>query len=162
MNKPTELTHLDAKGSATMVDVSDKTESRRRAVATGRLRCSPATYRLLTSGTNPKGDVEQVARVAGIQAGKRAGELIPLCHILPAASIGLDVTLDPELPGVQVTATATISGQTGVEMEALTAVSVALLTVYDMLKAAGKGMVIEAVHLVEKSGGRSDLVADDV
>lgn len=138
-----------------MVDVTGKASTQRRAVARGALRCSPEAYHLLTEGDNPKGDVEQVARIAGITAGKRAGELIPLCHLLPAASVKVDTTPDPSLPGLRVRAVATISGQTGVEMEALTAVAVALLAAYDMLKAADRGMTIESVELVEKSGGRS-------
>ena len=149
------LTHLDASGSAGMVDVTGKAATHRRAVAQGVLRCSPDAYRLLTEGGNPKGDVEQVARIAGIMGGKRAGELIPLCHVLPAASVKVDATPDPSLPGLRVTAVVTIAGRTGVEMEALAAVSVALLAAYDMLKAADRGMTIESVELVEKSGGRS-------
>ena len=152
---PRTLSHLDASGQAAMVDVTGKASTRRRAVAQGALRCSPEAYRLLTEGDNPKGDVEQVARIAGIAAGKRAGELIPLCHLLPAASVKVDATPDPSLPGLRVRAVATIAGQTGVEMEALTAVAVALLAAYDMLKAADRGMTIESVELVEKSGGRS-------
>ena len=149
------LTHLDASGGAAMVDVTRKAATHRRAVAQGVLRCSPDAYRLLTEGGNPKGDVEQVARIAGIMGGKRAGELIPLCHVLPAASVKVDATPDPSLPGLRVTAVVTIAGRTGVEMEALAAVSVALLAAYDMLKAADRGMTIESVELVEKSGGRS-------
>ena len=150
-----ELTHLDRDGKAAMVDVTGKAKTARRAVARGVLRCSPRAYRLLAEGGNPKGDVEQVARVAGIMGGKRTGELIPLCHVLPAASVSVDIEPDPSLPGLSVTATATIAGRTGVEMEALTAVSVALLTAYDMLKAVDRGMTIESIELVEKSGGRS-------
>ena len=149
------LTHLNPEGDAAMVDVTDKASTARRAVAEGLLRCSPEAYRLLVDGGNPKGDVEQVARVAGIMGGKRAGELIPLCHVLPAASVSVDIEPDKALPGLRVTATATIAGQTGVEMEALTAVAVTLLTAYDMLKAVDRGMTIESVRLVEKSGGRS-------
>ncbi|MXX54961.1 MAG: cyclic pyranopterin monophosphate synthase MoaC [Gemmatimonadetes bacterium] len=149
------LTHLDSDGEAKMVEVGDKDVTSRRAVAQGVLRCSPRAYELLAGGANPKGDVEQVARVAGIMAGKRTGELIPLCHVLPAASIGVELAADPALPGIRVTATARIAGRTGVEMEALTAVSVALLTAYDMLKAVDRDMTIESIRLVEKSGGRS-------
>lgn len=152
---PAALTHLDATGKAAMVDVTDKAVSRRRAVARGVLRCSPEAFRLLTEGGNPKGDVEQVARVAGIMGGKRAADLVPLCHALPGARVHVDVEPDASLPGVRATAVATVAGPTGVEIEALTAVSVALLTVYDMLKAADRGMRIESVELVEKSGGRS-------
>jgi len=149
------LTHLDAQGKAKMVDVTGKDITARRAVARGVLRCSERAYALLTTGANPKGDVQQTARLAGIMAGKRTGELIPLCHVLPAASVSVDIELDPAMPGLRVTATATISGRTGVEMEALTAVSVALLTAYDMLKAVDRGMTIESIRLVGKSGGRS-------
>ena len=150
-----DLSHLDPDGKASMVDVTEKESTRRRAVAQGVLRCSPEAYRLLTEGGNPKGDVEQVARIAGIMGGKRAGELIPLCHVLPAASVKVDAAPDPSLPGLRVTAVAKIAGRTGVEMEALTAVAVALLAAYDMLKAVDRGMTIGSVKLVEKSGGRS-------
>ncbi len=152
---PKKLTHLDDTGRAAMVDVAAKEPTHRRAVARGTLRCSPDAYALLVSGNNPKGDVEQVARIAGIMAGKRAGELIPLCHLLPAASVGVEIAADPALPGLRVTASARIAGPTGVEMEALTAVAVALLAAYDMLKAADRGMTIEKIELVEKAGGRS-------
>ena len=151
----TRLTHLNPEGDATMVDVTTKASTARLAVAEGALRCSADAYRMLVEGGNPKGDVEQVARVAGIMGGKRAGALIPLCHVLPAASVSVDIEPDEALPGLRVTATATITGQTGVEMEALTAVAVALLAAYDMLKAIDRGMTIESVRLVEKSGGRS-------
>lgn len=149
------LTHVDERGDATMVEIGDKNVTVRRAVARGVLRCSARAFRMLTESANPKGDVQQVARVAGIMAGKRTGELIPLCHILPAASVSVEIEPDASLPGLRATATATIAGRTGVEMEALTAVSVALLTAYDMLKAVDRGMTIESVELVEKSGGRS-------
>ncbi|MGI9628534.1 MAG: cyclic pyranopterin monophosphate synthase MoaC [Longimicrobiales bacterium] len=152
--KPT-LTHISEDGAPAMVDVSPKARTERQAVAEGALSCSKKAYDLLTGADNPKGDVLQVSRLAGIMAGKRAGELIPLCHILPATSITVEATLDPELPGIRVTATATVEGQTGVEMEALTAVSVALLAAYDMLKSADKTMVIDGVRLLSKSGGRS-------
>ena len=152
---PGSLTHLDPGGDAAMVDVGDKEVTERRAVARGVLRCSPRAFRLLTGRANPKGDVQQVARVAGIMAGKRTGELIPLCHILPGASVSVEMEPDASLPGVRATATARIAGRTGVEMEALTAVAVALLTAYDMLKAVDRGMSIESVELVEKAGGRS-------
>lgn len=149
------LTHLDKDGAAAMVDVTAKASTPRRAVAEGVLRCSPDAYRLLVEGGNPKGDVEQVARVAGIMGGKRAGELIPLCHVLPAASVSVEIEPDESLPGLRATAAASITGRTGVEMEALTAVAVALLTVYDMLKAVDRGMTIGSIRLLEKSGGRS-------
>lgn len=149
------ITHLDADGRPRMVDVSGKDESRRRAVAEGAIRMAPETLSALTRGGSPKGDALQVARIAGIQAGKRTGDLIPLCHILPGASVSVDLEGDPALPGIRVRAEASISGQTGVEMEALTAVSVALLTVYDMAKAMDRGMVMEGLRLVLKEGGRS-------
>ena len=154
-DSPSALTHLDARGKAAMVDVTGKAASRRRAVARGALRCSPEAFRLLAEGGNPKGDVEQVARVAGVMGGKRAADLVPLCHVLPGAHVQVDVEPDASLPGMRATAVATVDGPTGVEIEALTAVSIALLTVYDMLKAADRGMRIESVELVEKSGGRS-------
>jgi cyclic pyranopterin phosphate synthase len=138
-----------------MVDVSGKQETPRKAVAEGEIRMDPGTLEAIVEGEARKGDVLQVARVAGIQAGKRAGELIPLCHILPGASLTVDLRPDPDLPGVRVLAEATVQGQTGVEMEALTAASVALLTVYDMVKAMDRGMEIEGVRLRSKEGGRS-------
>jgi len=149
------LTHLDADGRARMVDVSDKADTRRRAVASGRIRMARETLDRILAGDAPKGDVLGVARIAGIQAGKRAGDLIPLCHVIPGAS--LTVTLEPDagLPGLVVRAEASCSGQTGVEMEALTAAALALLTVYDMAKALDRDMVVEAVRLDLKEGGRS-------
>ena len=156
MNDPSSrLTHLDGRGKPRMVDVSGKKETPRKAVAEGAIRMDPATLEAIVEGEARKGDVLQVARVAGIQAGKRAGDLIPLCHILPGASLTVDLRADPDLPGVRVTAEATIQGQTGVEMEALTAASVALLTVYDMVKAMDRGMEIQGVRLRSKEGGRS-------
>ena len=149
------LSHVDDSGTAKMVDVAGKSTTSRRAVASGILRCSRRAFRLLAEGGNPKGDVEQVARIAGIMGGKRAGELIPLCHILPAASVSVEVEPDESLPGLRATATARIAGPTGVEMEALTAVAITLLTAYDMLKAVDRGMTIESIELVEKAGGRS-------
>ena len=149
------LTHLDESGSARMVDVSAKDETRRRAVASGRIRMAAQTLEKILAGAAPKGDVLGVARIAGIQAGKRTGDLIPLCHVLPGASVNVTLEPDRALPGIVVRAEAVFSGQTGVEMEALTAASVALLTVYDMAKALDRGMVIEAVRLDRKEGGRS-------
>ena len=151
----TELTHLDANGAARMVDITDKTPTGREAVAEAAVCMAPATLAMIRDGAHAKGDVFAVARVAGIQAAKRCHELIPLCHILPAASIRVEVAPDPDLPGVRARAVARIEGRTGVEMEALTAVSVALLTVYDMAKAVDRGMVIEGVRLLRKEGGRS-------
>lgn len=150
-----ELTHLGPDGSARMVDVSDKAGTSREALAEGWIRMNADTLVLIRAGDAPKGDVLGTARIAGIQAGKRTGELIPLCHILPAMSVQVDLELDPDLPGIRARATARVAGQTGVELEALTAVSVALLTVYDMVKAADRGMEIGGIRLLEKKGGRS-------
>jgi len=149
------LTHLDAQGRPRMVDVSGKGDTRRTAVAEGALRMAPETLLAILEGKTPKGNVLQVAQLAGIQAGKRAGELIPICHILPGASVSVALEGDRELPGVRVRAEAKVKGQTGVEMEALTAASLALLTVYDMAKSMDRGMVMEEVRLVSKEGGRS-------
>lgn len=158
-NPPGEgLPHLSGEGRPRMVDVSEKPETTRTAVAEGRIRMDAATLdRLLTEGGSAKGDVLRVAELAGIQAGKRTGELIPLCHMLPAVSIEVEVRPDRDLPGLVARARARIQGSTGVEMEALTAVSVALLTVYDMGKALERGMEISAIRLLEKAGGRSGL-----
>jgi cyclic pyranopterin phosphate synthase len=156
MNSPDrDLTHLDSQGRARMVDVSGKSESNRRAVAEGYIRMAPATLATIQAGNGPKGEVLQVARLAGIQAGKRTGELIPLCHILPGASLSVELEPDQALPGIRVRATAAIQGQTGVEMEALTATSIALVTIYDMVKALDRGMVMGDIRLVSKEGGAS-------
>lgn len=149
------LTHFDKAGQAHMVDVGGKEATARVAVAAGAVRMSPGTLTLVTAGTAGKGDVLGVARLAGIMAAKRTAELIPLCHPLPLTKVTVDLAADPALPGVQVTATVATTGPTGVEMEALTAVSVACLTVYDMLKAAERGMVIEGIRVTLKDGGRS-------
>jgi cyclic pyranopterin phosphate synthase len=151
----TSLSHLDEKGAATMVDVSAKADSVRTAVATGRIVMRAETLGLIVDGKVPKGDVIATARVAGIMAAKRTHELIPLCHPLPITKVAVELDPDPELPGIAVTATVRCTGKTGVEMEALTAVSVACLTVYDMAKAVEKGMRIEAIRLIEKEGGKS-------
>ena len=151
----TGLTHIDAEGNPRMVDVSDKATSARIAVAEGRIRMSADTLAAIRAGEVHKGDVLQVARLAGIMAGKRTADLIPLCHMLPGASITVDLDLDETLPGIVMRAEARIVGQTGVEMEALTAVSVGLLTVYDMAKSLDRGMVIEGVRLLRKEGGKS-------
>jgi cyclic pyranopterin monophosphate synthase len=151
----TRLTHLDPTGAARMVDVSDKAVTRRSARAEGRVVMEPETLRLIRAGDARKGDVLGTARLAGIMAAKRTHELIPLCHSLALSKISVDCVLDDALPGVRVTAEATLSGQTGVEMEALTAVSIACLTVYDMVKAADRAMRIEGIRLLHKSGGRS-------
>lgn len=147
------LTHMDETGRARMVDVSDKAVTAREAVAEGFVRMSPQTLALAVSGEGRKGDVRAVAELAGIMAAKRTSDLIPLCH--PLALSTVEVRIEPADDGLSVTARVRTTGQTGVEMEALTAVSVACLTIYDMLKAAEKGMVIEAVRLRAKSGGAS-------
>lgn len=149
------LTHFDAEGRAHMVDVSDKAVTARIAVATGCVVMAPETLALVMAGTAKKGDVLGVARLAGIMAAKKTAELIPLCHPLPITKVSVELEADESLPGVRITATVKTTGQTGVEMEALTAVSVAALTVYDMLKAAEKSMRIEGVHVVLKDGGKS-------
>ena len=149
------LTHIDAEGNPHMVDVSGKAASDRIAVAEGRIRMSAETLAAIRGGKLHKGDVLQVARLAGIMAGKRTADLIPLCHMLPGASITVDLDLDETLPGIVLRAEARVTGQTGVEMEALTAVSVGLLTVYDMAKSLDRGMVIEGVRLLRKDGGKS-------
>ena len=150
-----ELTHLSASGEASMVDVSEKDVTSRIAVAEGRVVMKLETLALIIKGDAKKGDVLGTARIAGIMAAKRTHELIPLCHPLMLSKIAVDLTLDDALPGVRVTATAKVAGQTGVEMEALTAVSVACLTIYDMVKAVDRFMTIEGVGMVEKSGGKS-------
>jgi cyclic pyranopterin monophosphate synthase len=150
-----KLTHLGAGGEAHMVDVSAKAATERVARAEGRVLMQRKTLDIVTNGNAKKGDVLGAARIAGIMAAKRTHELIPLCHPLALSQVEVDVTPDPNLPGVSVTARVKVSGQTGVEMEALTAVSVACLTIYDMVKAVERGMRIEGIRLVEKSGGRS-------
>ncbi len=149
------LTHLDATGAANMVDISAKAVTERIAVAEGRIVMRTETLQLALSGSTKKGDVVATARIAGIMAAKRTSELIPLCHPLALAKVAVDIEPDPALPGFRVTATTKVSGQTGVEMEALTAVSLTCLTLYDMLKAVDRGMRVEGVMLVEKSGGKS-------
>ena len=151
----TRLTHIAEDGAARMVDVSGKAVSTRFAVAEGCVRMKPETLALIRSGDAKKGDVLGVARIAGIMAAKRTHELIPLCHPLAITGVKLDIALDERLPGIRVTASLRTIGPTGVEMEALTAVSIACLTLYDMVKAVDRGMVIEAVRLLEKSGGAS-------
>ena len=151
------LTHFDPSGQAHMVDVSAKEVTARTAVAEGRILMTAATLALVTEGRASKGDVLGVARVAGIMAAKRTADLIPLCHPLALTRVALELTPDPTLPGVRVQATVKTSGQTGVEMEALTAVSVACLTIYDMLKAAQKDMQIDSIRLLLKDGGKSGL-----
>jgi cyclic pyranopterin phosphate synthase len=149
------LTHLDKKGEARMVDVSAKAATDRVAVAEGKVVMTPATLDLVLSGDAKKGDVLGTARIAGIQAAKKTHELIPLCHPLPITKVEIAIEPDRKLPGLVVRATVKVTGQTGVEMEALTAVSIACLTIYDMVKAAERGMRIEGIRLLEKSGGAS-------
>jgi len=149
------LTHLDSAGNARMVDVAGKPPTDRRAVARALVRLTPATAALLAAGDAPKGDVIAVARIAGIQAAKRTSELIPLCHPLALSYVGVDATIDTVSGEIALTAEARTTGPTGVEMEALTAASVAALTVYDMVKGVERGATIERVELLEKAGGRS-------
>ncbi|MCO6178221.1 cyclic pyranopterin monophosphate synthase MoaC [Ciceribacter sp. RN22] len=149
------LTHIAASGEAHMVDVGDKAETVRIAVAEGRIRMKPETLALIREGNAKKGDVIGTARIAGIMAAKRTSDLIPLCHPLMLSKVTIDIDEEPQLPGLRVTATVKLTGQTGVEMEALTAVSVTCLTIYDMAKAADKGMEIGGIRLIEKTGGKS-------
>jgi cyclic pyranopterin phosphate synthase len=151
----TNLTHLDEQGRATMVDVGAKTVTTRTAVAAGEVCMAPATLAAIRDGAAPKGDVLAAARIAGILAAKRTPELIPLCHTLLLTKVAVDFEIDAPGSRVLITATVRCSGQTGVEMEALTAVSVAALTIYDMAKAIDKGMVIGSIRLLEKQGGKS-------
>ncbi len=150
-----KLTHFDDQGKAVMVDVGAKAESERRAVAAARVIMRPETLQLIMSGGTAKGDVLGVARLAGIMAAKKTPDLIPLCHPLALTSVAVDLSCDPDRNAVDITATCRVSGRTGVEMEALTAASVAALTVYDMCKAVDRGMTISEIRLVEKSGGKS-------
>jgi cyclic pyranopterin monophosphate synthase len=150
-----ELTHLDDHGQAHMVDVGAKDETEREAVAAARVRMRHETLALLRAGDLPKGDVLGTARVAGIMAAKRTSELIPLCHPLLPTHVGIEFAYDEETPAVEITATVHCRGRTGVEMEALTAASVAALTIYDMAKAVERGMVIDGIRLLEKRGGKS-------
>ena len=148
-----KLTHLDGDGNAHMVDVGAKKETRRSATATGLIRMSQEAFLAIQDGNAPKGDVLATARIAGIMAAKKTGELIPLCH--PLALNAITVEFEFEKQAIRVSATVTLTGKTGVEMEALTATSTALLTIYDMAKALDKGMVIEGIHLLAKTGGKS-------
>ena len=150
-----ELTHFDASGRAHMVDVADKAQTHRVAVAAGRVVMLPATLRRILDGSAAKGDVLGVARVAAIQGAKRTAELIPLCHPLPLTRVAVDFTADESASAVECQATAETVARTGVEMEALTAVSVGLLTIYDMCKAIDRGMRLEGIRLLEKKGGKS-------
>jgi len=158
---PNKLTHLDEHGSARMVDVSYKPDTERIAIARGEVHMKKETLDLIRAGQIKKGDVLTIAQIAGITASKRTSDLIPLCHPLPLSKIDVDLALDDSLPGVVITATAKTIGKTGVEMEALTAVSVAALTVYDMAKAAEKTMKIQNIRLLEKHGGQSGDVVNE-
>lgn len=149
------LTHFDAKGDAHMVDVSGKPATDRVAVAEGWVKMAPETFDLVSEGRAKKGDVLAVARLAGIMGAKKTPDLIPLCHPLPVTKVAVDLTLNADLPGVRIEATVKTTGQTGVEMEALTAVSTAALTVYDMVKAADRGMEIGGIRVILKDGGKS-------
>lgn len=160
MSEP-KLTHLDEHGQASMVDVGAKPDTERMAIARGEVHMLKATFDLIRAGQVKKGDVLTVAQIAGITAAKRTSDLIPLCHPLPLTKVDVDLALDESLPGVVITATAKTVGKTGVEMEALTAVSVAALTVYDMAKAAEKTMRIQNIRLVEKRGGKSGNIINE-
>lgn len=155
MTSKPALTHLGAEGQAHMVDVGEKPETQRTAIAEGFVTMLPETLELIRQGNARKGDVLGTARLAGIMAAKRAHELIPLCHPLLLTKVSVDIEPDESLPGLRVTALARVTGKTGVEMEALTAASVACLTIYDMAKAVDRGMVISGIRLVEKTGGKS-------
>jgi cyclic pyranopterin monophosphate synthase len=162
-NPSTSLTHLDSHGQAQMVDVSAKPSTVREAIATGRVRMTPATLAAIEAGNAPKGDVLGTARLAGIMAAKQTANLIPLCHPLPIHKVEVNLTPDPDLPGYQIQATVKIKAETGVEMEALTAVAITALTLYDMAKALDKSMQIEQIGLLKKTGGKSgDWQADSV
>ncbi|MDP5335803.1 MAG: cyclic pyranopterin monophosphate synthase MoaC [Paracoccaceae bacterium] len=150
-----DLTHFDALGQAHMVDVSDKAVTSRVAVAEGWIRMAPDTFGIISEGRAKKGDVLGIARLAGIMGAKKTADLIPLCHPLPITKVAVELTLDPDLPGVRIEATVKTTGQTGVEMEALTAVSTAALTVYDMTKAVDKAMEIGGIRVILKEGGKS-------
>ncbi|MCL6708723.1 cyclic pyranopterin monophosphate synthase MoaC [Pseudomonas sp. R2.Fl] len=155
MTSETRLTHISTSGEAHMVDVGGKGETVRVAVAEGSVRMKPETLALIREGNAKKGDVIGTARIAGIMAAKKTADLIPLCHPLLLSKVSVDIEEDAALPGLKVTATVKLTGRTGVEMEALTAVSVACLTIYDMAKAADKAMEISGIRLVEKTGGKS-------
>jgi cyclic pyranopterin monophosphate synthase len=154
-SQASRLSHLDSQGQAHMVDVSNKATNAREAMAAGQVRMQLSTLEAIEAGDSPKGDVLGTARLAGIMAAKQTANLIPLCHPLPISGVDVTVVPDRALPGYQITARVKIKAETGVEMEALTAVSVAALTLYDMAKALEKGMTIENIHLVSKTGGKS-------
>ncbi|MFK5979152.1 MAG: cyclic pyranopterin monophosphate synthase MoaC [Rhizobiaceae bacterium] len=151
----TKLSHIDAKGEAHMVDVGNKDVTNREAVVTGNISMLPETLAMILEGNAKKGDVLGTARIAGIMAAKKTSDLIPLCHPLALTKVTVDIEPDEALPGFQIRATAKVNGQTGVEMEALTACSVTCMTIYDMAKAVDRGMVISDIKLIEKSGGKS-------
>jgi cyclic pyranopterin monophosphate synthase len=151
-----QLTHLNDRGEAMMVNVTDKAITKRTAIAGGQVRMTDRTLTAILAGDAPKGDVLGIAKIAGIMAAKQTANLIPLCHPLPLSQVLVDLIPDRELPGIQIRATVTIEAKTGVEMEALTAVSIAALTLYDMAKALDKSMQIEAIRLISKTGGKSD------
>lgn len=150
-----QLTHLDSQGQAQMVDVSSKQATKRQAVAAAQVRMTTATMEAIASGNTPKGDVLATARLAGIMAAKQTSSLIPLCHTIPIHKVEVQITPDADLPGYEIQATVITKAETGVEMEALTAVSVAALALYDMAKGLQKSITIEAIHLVSKTGGKS-------
>jgi cyclic pyranopterin phosphate synthase len=156
-----KLSHIDKSGNARMVDISEKEDTERIAIAKGTIVMLPTTLELIESGLVAKGDVLATAQIAGVMAGKRTADLIPLCHPLPLNQITIDFDIDKDLAGIEITATAKTFGKTGVEMEALTAVSVAALTIYDMAKSAEKTMRIQDIRLVEKRGGRSGVVINE-
>jgi len=160
MTEP-KLTHLDESGQARMVDVGAKPDTQRLAIAAGEVRLNPETVALIRQGLMKKGDVLSVAKIAGIMGAKKTSELIPLCHPIPLTQVDVDLRLDDDLPGVIITAAARTVGKTGVEMEALTAVSVAALTVYDMVKAVEKTARIQNIRLVEKHGGKSGDIVNE-
>jgi cyclic pyranopterin monophosphate synthase len=155
-SQDSQLTHLNDRGEAQMVDITDKAITKRTAVAGGQVRMSLSTLEAILAGNAPKGDALGTARIAGIMAAKQTANLIPLCHPLPLSKVMVELTPDRELPGFQIRSTVTIKAETGVEMEALTAVSVAALTLYDMAKALEKSMSIENIRLISKTGGKSD------
>lgn len=159
--KKAKLSHMDENGHARMVDVSAKPESIRTAVARGEIHLKPETIALIQSGAMKKGDVFTVAQIAGVMAAKRTADLIPLCHPVPIEHAAIDFQIDETLPGVVITATLKTSAKTGIEMEALTAVSLAALTIYDMVKAVEKGARIQNIRLVEKHGGQSGVVVNE-
>lgn len=158
-SQPNSLTHLDDRGEAMMVNVADKAVTKRTAIAGGQVRMSMTTLEAILAGNAPKGDVLGIAKIAGIMAAKQTANLIPLCHPLPLSQVLVELTPDLELPGFQIRSTVTIKAETGVEMEALTAVSIAALTLYDMAKALEKSMQIENIRLISKTGGKSDFVS---